>query len=222
MSGLIVSYRYKEHNIVQYFENEEELDKFINAHPGIEIISVKPKEITKKIWTGPEGKIHVEYHDSTGKLVDPDLLDQVNEILVGKYGIRYEDLVNIILSSNSQPEALQKLRMKLKGSINYDPSLYELEYLFNQLYDAIEHPSITDAQIKLEKTLHSFVIKNSPHTIVHKSEQPLPVPNPKAEILTKLPSGNGAANGSLADKTKPFIVGILVVLLGYFLYRWLK
>jgi len=60
------------------------------------------------------------------KKIKPPSIDDV----LRNYGLSEAELERLVQEAKSQPELIQKLRMKLTGSTKYDPRYQEIEVLY--------------------------------------------------------------------------------------------
>ena len=148
---------------VKYFSSREEREAWKRAHPHGKLLNVrekKPRDI---------------------KDISPDI-PSPDTVLREKYGVGLKEIQQIINSSKSQPEAIQKLRKMLTGSTKYDPRYHELEVILTQAWDAKTHPNIPEAKEQYEDALKSLVVRN---TGIKTGPRPEPVPT---LIATKVPT----------------------------------
>ncbi len=148
---------------VKYFSSREEMEAWKRAHPTGKLLNVREKK--------PR-----DIKDIPSNIPSPDV------VLREKYGVGLEEIQQIINSSKSQPEAIQKLRRMLTGSTKYDPRYRELEVILTQAWDAKTHPDIPEAKEQYEDALKSLVVRNT-------GIKTVPKPEPKPTIVaTRVPT----------------------------------
>jgi len=148
---------------VKYFSSREEMEAWKRAHPTGKLLNVREKK--------PR-----DIKDIPSNIPSPDV------VLREKYGVGLKEIQQIINSSKSQPEAIQKLRRMLTGSTKYDPRYRELEVILTQAWDAKTHPDIPEAKEQYEDALKSLVVRNT-------GIKTVPKPEPKPTIVaTRVPT----------------------------------
>lgn len=135
------------------------------------------------------------------KNIAVDKITSSGDRLKQKYGVSLEELQRIVATSQSQPEAIAKLRKRLHGSTKYDLRYFEVEKLLTQLYDAKEHPNIPDAQEKAKKAMIEVAHRTGVPTIP--KPRPLPAPAPKPSVVARTGSITSVAEKVSITSTTP-------------------
>ena len=130
----------------------------------VRIVEVRYPDGHKGIYTihneFDEQRIMREIQKRRGVIV-PEKPPSTDAVLREKYGVGLKEIQQIINSSKSQPEAIQKLRRMLTGSTKYDPRYHELEVLLTSAWDAKTHSYIPEAKKEYEEELQDIVVRNT-------------------------------------------------------------